>query len=354
MRTRMFAILSMSLLVAGHAGCWVEPDPGMIEPDAGIDAPGPECQDSDLPFVIQHDQVCPPETCGTNTPYVHGIAFDGLYVDGNRSDQGFRILGFKNENNDNASLSVEDGQFLAPYSVHQGTIELEWRDPSSGCTRHYDLKISDMHHWLLWTGHHEIPVYTIYAIDRKKPDNYEPICKKDDGGDTHAVLLVNERYDIDRARVLGTEPNWFTIACEGSALYKMRFAGYDPEVPTGKPYSSTPEERQATLKMITADYCGDDESSFTEVGTLVRWQNEYKWCSSDTNSGTKECPYFPVDTEIESHEAIWGPDGALCLDHPRLGKDVVCGPNKKIPPCDGATMARLGGHWETFNPIRVP
>jgi ADYC domain len=365
MRTRMIAALSMSLLAAGHAGCWVEPDPGMNEPDAGMNEPDagidgslPECPVF-VPIVIQHDQVCKPEDCGTNTPHVHGIAFDGLYVDGT-PDQGFQVLGFRKKTGQMGVLDVRNGVFYATFGevrelVVEGYIELEWHDRAAKCIKRYALEIvAERQPWLSWTElQNYIPVYMITALD-KETESREPICKKDDGNATHAVLLVNEQYDVDHAKVLGTKPDWFTIACEGSALFKMRFAGYDPEVPTSDPESSTPEERQATLKMITADYCGDVALSFTEVGTPVRWQNEYGWCSSDTANGTKECPYFPVDTEIESHEAIWGPDGALCLDVPRLGKrenvEAIC----SIPKCDGATMAGLGGHWETFNPISSP
>jgi hypothetical protein len=353
MRTQMIAALSMSLLAAGHAGCWVEPDPDMNEPDVDIDVPGLECPDSVLPVVIQHDQVCKPEDCGTNTPHVHGLAFDGLYVNGKSSNQGFRILGFTKGDHEGV-ISVNNGLFQATLTdgtvtaAVGGSIKLEWLH-STGCTKRYDLKIMELHHSSGWRGDERIPVYRIYALDKTKFRSEKPICKKDDGEETHAVLLVNERYNVDDAKVLGTEPNWFTIACEGSALYKMRFAGYDPEVSTGA-LSSTPQERQATLKMITADYCGDAESSFTEVGTPVRWQDRYGWCSSVPGI----CPYFPVDTEIESREAIWGPEGALCLDNPRLGKDVDCGSTKEIPLCGNNTMAKLGGHWETFNPISTP
>ena len=105
MRTKMIAALSMSLLAAGYTGCW-------DEPDVDIDVPGLECKDSVLPVVIQHDQVCPPEGCGTNTPHVHGIAFDGLYVNGESSDQGFRILGFR-KGGDKGVISVNDGALLA-------------------------------------------------------------------------------------------------------------------------------------------------------------------------------------------------------------------------------------------------
>jgi hypothetical protein len=373
MRTHMTVVLSVSLLAASHAGCWLEPDAGMNEPDAGMNEPDagmnepdagidgslPECPDS-VPIVIQHDQVCPPEGCVTNTPHVHGLAFDGLYLDGTPSDQGFRILGFRKDGR-NGVISVGNGMFQATLTdgtvpvkanVEGGFIELEWHDPAAGCIKRYDLEIKEMHRWQPWTAQQDevVPVYTVYALDRKTESSV-PICSKYDNEDTHAVLLVNERYDVDGAKVLDTEPDWFTIACEGSALFKMRFAGYDPDPMAAVP--TTLLERQATLKMITADYCGTGDT-YTEVGTPLRWQNRHEWCS---NVGI--CPFFPEPSNIMSHEAIWGPDGALCLDNPRLGnpEDIHCPPDspiwpdKVIPGCKSTdTMASLGGEWETFNP----
>jgi uncharacterized protein YceK len=99
--------------------------------------------------------------------------------------------------------------------------------------------------------------------------------------------------------------------------------------------------------MITADYCGNGHS-YTKAGTDVRWQNKHGWCTQDST-----CPYyFPRQDESVKREAIWGPDGALCLDTPRFVErdEVDCMRDKDIPYCNDDIIASLGAEWETFTP----
>lgn len=347
MRTHMAAFLSMSLLAAGHAGCMVEnPTIGVGEYEEGG-------------VTVAGDQVCPAAGCGQNTPYCHGLRIDELHEDGASSEQGFRILGFTAEDGSEGRITIQDGEFRATLDdgrplkfegVRGGRIHVEWQVPSED-SRRYDLIIAEVAQKASWVSRDDrkVPVYTIIAEDLLSTTEDKPVCSTPDLRTTHAVLLADERYDVDNAAVRTDVPPdlWFTIACEGSALYKMRFAGYNPELPASDAFHTTLEQRQATLSMITADYCGIDGPSFTVAGKDLRWQNQAGWCSDAVS-----CSYFP--SPPQSHEAIWAPRGALCLDEPRHVDRTLVEETCHIPRCGQATMASLGGEWETFVPHLAP
>src|SRR6185436_5096972 len=94
-----------------------------------------------------------------------------------------------------------------------------------------------------------------------------PASSFDPATPTPAVLVIGELYDPRSAEVELRIPRpgrWLNVACAGGALSKMRLMGLDPTRP-----SSSPDERQATLKMITAKYCGT--TSYTENGVPLFW-----------------------------------------------------------------------------------
>lgn len=148
-----------------------------------------------------------------------------------------------------------------------------------------------------------------------------------------SVLVSHELYHWGAKIVDKTGANadgWFNLACSGNGLYKMKMAGYDPDPTAASPFSSTWQQRQATLKMITADYCGTG-TSFTETGTTVYWINQPSW-SQNTPP--------PPSTTVEAH---WTKDGAACLDTPRLGAGELSAIQTECenagktlpPPCNG-------------------
>lgn len=141
---------------------------------------------------------------------------------------------------------------------------------------------------------------------------------------TFAVLVKGEVYDASTAAVTLSKERgrlWFNIGCAGTALAKMKLMGYDPEETL-----TEPEQRQATLRMITARYCGDQ--SFTEDHVPLVWQNASDWFQPETT--------FDVGT-IGKIEAAWDKDGAICLNEPRLAtrEEVIQACGSK-PRCDAS------------------
>jgi hypothetical protein len=119
---------------------------------------------------------------------------------------------------------------------------------------------------------------------------------------TPAVLVIGELYNPRSAQIKlrGTSASrWFNVACAGGALSKMRLMGLDPTQS-----SSTANERQATLKMIMAKYCG--ATSYTQNGIPLQWT------SSLGRTEPKE-----LEPQVGPVEAQWTAQGASCISHSR-------------------------------------
>ncbi|MBL8972952.1 MAG: hypothetical protein JNK56_20360 [Myxococcales bacterium] len=145
-----------------------------------------------------------------------------------------------------------------------------------------------------------------------------------------ATVLGGETYNNATKEVNANQTGWFTLACAGSAAAKMKLMGYAPQ--TNFPGTSAPssaDARQATLKMITADYCGKGVS-YTANGTAVVWEN---------HEGTVDSSNWHTPGEVE---AVWSADGALCLDATRIAETAV---GCELPSCDELSLA--DGAWIT-------
>jgi hypothetical protein len=207
--------------------------------------------------------------------------------------------------------------------------------------------------------HEPIPVYAFKA--RRDPtDNFTfDVCSNGtlapdpswDGLDHYALVFRGDRYDPGRKRLKNNDPNsgWSFLACNGSAASKVHLwrhtyaGGFDA---AGNPtYLTTLDERTALLKAITADYCGTGTPTFTVMGTPLAFATAQEPLSFPS-------PRMPSD--IASIEALWGANGAHCLDHPRREGSGMTKPEvekrckRSFDPCapPGAT-APLSGWWNT-------
>jgi hypothetical protein len=97
--------------------------------------------------------------------------------------------------------------------------------------------------------------------------------------------------------------NWFNFGCAGRTLAKLHLTRntITSQVPTSDPMLDW-ARRQATLKLLVADYCGKGRP-ITMSGTPLRWKTELMG-------------YIQTPSEIE---ARWDQNGASCLGKPRLG-----------------------------------
>ena len=124
---------------------------------------------------------------------------------------------------------------------------------------------------------------------------------------------------------------WLTIACAGSASAKMRLFNYGPQSDfDGQGHPATVAQRQATLKMITTDYCGNG-TSYTANGTPLQFKDA---AGTVDYSGT-----------LGALESVWTANGALCLGTTRIANtSVAC----NLPSCSSFDMQN--GVWATYVP----
>lgn len=111
------------------------------------------------------------------------------------------------------------------------------------------------------------------------------------------VIFEGDRIYSDTMRTDKTgNDSWFNIGCAGHTLAKLRLT-------QNTIHSQTPawESRQATLKLLTADYC-DAGIPLTVAGQRLVWQGDLMG-------------YYSAPLEIE---ARWTEAGATCLYAPRL------------------------------------
>jgi hypothetical protein len=120
-------------------------------------------------------------------------------------------------------------------------------------------------------------------------------------------------------------------------LLRHTTAGIDP---TGQVPVAPDKQRQSMLKMLTADYCGTGQS-FTVNGHPLRYMDRAGIYTAN-----------PVDvSDLPNLEAIWGPQGAVCINKPRmvplLDVETACGRlNNPFPSCTS-----MAGNWPIYGSV---
>lgn len=298
---------------------------------------------------------CPDNVCGVNSAETTRLPIAELHIapgenTGEISRLASQVVGFIGpDGSSEYLLSVENGQFVAVRGAETLTGQA-LLGARILVANHNDDSMTE----LQFNRHETAPTWTQpttlidrYAFSFYAPDQgtLEPICLAADGDIESpyawAVAVSGERYERQTNEVLETDSDalgWFSIACSGSALFKMKHMGYEARPADPLTNTTTPTQRQATLKMLTADYCSGASEEFTRDGTPLHWQNSAGWSQNDSQYGG-------------SLEAYWGPEGALCLDTPRLGTrelqriEEECG--GPLPSCDGFEGAY---EWRTESP----
>ena len=300
--------------------------------------------------------TCPIWACGTNSAEVNSIPIGELHQlpgknYGIANAWGASLAGFIGPNGEtDYVLDMRHGRLVARKGnttltgpgLVDSIIEIEGEDGTV-----VNVRIDRFRQVQSWT----VPAFYVneyvFTYDDGMVGFDQPICTdaEDASMDSAwAVISSAERYSWETKEVMATGAagmGWNTIACSGNSLYKMKMTGYEADQQINNNLASTDEERQATLKMFTADYCGTGRS-FTEDGTELRWFNASGWAD---NSGD-------VPSTFESY---WNHTGALCLDTARLGASVIqdivdeCATvDKVLPPCSEYAGAY---NWATEVPL---
>lgn len=286
--------------------------------------------------------TCPTWKCGFNSAEVNGRAIRELNLDGLANTSGMRIVGFIAPAGvlGNFALTVErdalvarspQGVTLRGKGLIGATIVVEQEGQPGSLAPITVHKYEEIPSWA--AGAPDVATYALVYPDAQALLGVRNVCTGSlvDALSSAAVVLGGETYDDATKTVHSDLPRWFTIACAGSAAAKMRLMNYGPQSDFyGPQQPASPLQRQATLKMITADYCGGGHS-YTQNGTPLQWENSEGNVVSPALNG--------------AIEAYWGPLGARCLGTTRLSAAAV---QCSLPSCAGFSLAEA--EWATYVP----
>ncbi|MCY0994068.1 ADYC domain-containing protein [Nannocystis sp. ILAH1] len=306
---------------------------GTVALAAGCDEGEPAGDDD----IALRPYACPTWKCGFNSAEVNGRAIRELNLDGAPNGDGMRIVGFVAPLGllGNYHLTVENdalvarnpsGQTLKGLQLVGATILVQAPGLLALPVPISVLGYQEIDSWA--EGAPKVPTYALLYPDLAALLGLRNVCSGNllDTLASAATVIGGETYDLEDKTVNAGKSRWLTIACAGSAAAKMRLLGYGPQSS-----ATTPAQRQATLKMVTADYCGGGES-YTQNGTEVHWANA---------GGT----VAPESGQLGDVEAVWTEDGALCLGAPRIAGTVT---DCSLPSCAGLSVG--DGEWVTYTP----
>ena len=163
-----------------------------------------------------------------------------------------------------------------------------------------------------------------------------PLCGLDPSGRPRKAIAVPGIWNTEAGVADGgdwsSSDGSFSFACEGSSIEKCVRLGYGPEE---LDFFGRPHRLLACVRMLRADYCGDG-STWTTDGRLIE-----VWDGEGINTRTE--PDWP-------REGAWTPEGAMCLDNPRLlfpeeSATPLCLARLKYLPCSSLTPASV---WSSF------
>ena len=190
----------------------------------------------------------------------------------------------------------------------------------------YAIEIYDHEMVPDWATGALMPTYGLAAYQLNDPDlGLTNVCPDMPVQDTTVVLTRGQSVD-EAALELNLDPDRAIMACVSHNVAKSWQMTHDDNVP----------RRQAALKMLAADYCGDGYAGNTTVGTPIEF--------SDAQGS------FPVPPGLKI-EAAWEQGGALCVNTPRqvARQSLWCGAS--LPTCDRLAPAVLAdADWISYHP----
>lgn len=283
---------------------------------------------------------------GNNSPRVNDYPFPELHLDGEANNDGVTLVGIVSPTNVLHTLDLVGDDFVArdgvgnivatSYSLVGWKIALL---PDDGPGQLIQIMAYDPYIPSWATGAAPISGYAL-AYQDSITGNHVNVCPDsgNNAADISVTLIGGETYDPELKRTNPGMTRWVTIACRDEAAYKMKRMNYGPNDTFGSTgQAASVAQRDATLKMITADYCGTGVS-YTAQGTQLHWKNR----SALVNT----YPPFIALNKPPKIEARWTADGASCLSNTRYVDldDVDC----DIPTCP---VNQITAHeWTTWVP----
>lgn len=290
---------------------------------------------------------CPVWHCGSNSPEIDNRGFHELHEGGLANTEGFRIVELR-KGSITYRADVRGGKL---YGLGRaGEIQLAAAQPwanligarlviahTSGSKYVVEIVAADtaVDYWAQLPGAGPQPKLESYILrwarthDGVNPaSRWKNVCSKASPAldvdaltmhGEHALLFEGDRIDAKGKTVSAIADDlWFNIGCAAHALSKLYLTGHT-RAAGGDGFMTTTDHRQTMLKMLVADYCGDG-IPFTVAGTPLSWHDANSWMT-----------HAPA---LHSIEARWTPNGASCLEHPRI--DVNSSPQSTLVAPGGA------------------
>lgn len=233
---------------------------------------------------------------------------------------------------DIASIDVVDGQLHAQLTdgmeiIHEEFENTHWTLEIVSATEIVELTVD-----VSSDPSSNTPLYAFY-YELGEGEERLPTCElPSEGPDVTAAVYRDLHVDEDGFMSVANDVLY--IGCINGAVGKASLWGYRPDY--GDFSDGHWGERlpafEAAVRMIRADYCGDGVSH-TQPGTPVYVEDDVGF---NIGSG-------PVS------EAVWGIDGALCLDQPRIsGSSRTCASGAEIPLCNPDPESVFGAPGALF------
>lgn len=277
-------------------------------------------ESDDAPSVVYAFNNCPDWKCGSNSPVIDNRGFHELNLAGEKNDTGF-VLDSVTVDGVPYRIQVRGASI---YLTNIGTGDVKTGPGVEGAILHvrhvtsnlkYDVSIVDATRAPMWAradgALSQTMTYQLgWRVSTYSGTNsgFQSLCSNptnlsEPGMDVyHSVVFEGDRVDGDKIKDTAVDTSWINIGCAGSGLAKMHLTGHT-EGAKNLGYVTTLAERTTMLKMLSADYCGMGVP-FTVPGARLKWKDNKGWMTYSSAANT-----------VEAH---WGPDGAKCLDKPRL------------------------------------
>jgi hypothetical protein len=318
--------------------------------------------------------------CGGNSPVIDHLGIHDIHgeVGGLANANGFRVTGIEKQMcggclpkpftrvySKGGNLFVTDGVVTLSGGAVAGTIITV-----ENSSNKYEIRIAKLGRTPYWaeiaTGDGVATTYyldwdVVVVGDQKR--QWKNVCSKPPGDNSPdllgmdsvaSVVFENDNIDSHKKTVsLRGEKHWFNIGCAGHALAKLHLSGHTTGAQNDEGFHTTEQERQATLKMITADYCGTGYA-FTVAGQPLQWTDQHGWNTYTIGFAGKK-------------EAEWTEKGASCLNEPRINANPTvpglaafpdveldikneCGGRRPDPCADADALVLNGSHIISSNP----
>lgn len=349
-RTGTVAVVAISMIAA----CGIDPE---REPSRGSGG-DPSVGETRQSVISPVGGPCPQFACGANSPVleVDGFHDFNLLSSAQESpavttpnDAGFSIAAVNHRATITSAkglaydLRVEDGHIVGrcrttPCTVLRGAALVGAKIPILREKDRFTIEIATVRQMTYFLGGGTTEAYTLRwtPTDGQTTnlcDNIQVLIDNlaaqpggsgQDGGKIgkyqqlelmgmtvfETVVFEGDRIDAAKrtmSKDADTDDNWFNIGCAGAALSKVHLTrnSVHSQLPPATPPPAGPrfwEQRQATLKMYSADYCGTG-TAFTVAGQALVWK------------GDQMTDFWAPPLELE---ARWNEKGAICLAKPRM------------------------------------